>query len=90
MTQLEPARFRFTSADGLSIACVKWSGHHVHGLGEHMGRYAELAETLVHGEFVVYGNDHRGHGLTSRGPTERIHAIFYHRRTKLTRKQAIS
>src|SRR4030095_12961124 len=28
---------------------------------EHMGRYAELAETLVHGEFAVYGNDHRGH-----------------------------
>jgi alpha-beta hydrolase superfamily lysophospholipase len=27
-----------------------------------MGRYAELAETLVHGEFIVYGNDHRGHG----------------------------
>jgi len=98
VTQLEPERFRFTSADGLSIACVKWSGHHavrrvmqiVHGLGEHMGRYAELAETLVHGEFVVYGNDHRGHGLTARGPTERIHVIFYQRRTKLTRKQAIS
>src|SRR5207302_11357161 len=63
-----------TSGDGLSIACVKWSGHHhvrgvvqiAHGLGEHMGRYAELAETLVHGEFVVYGNDHRGHGLTAK------------------------
>ncbi len=74
MTQLEPERFQFTSADGLSIACVKWSGHHhvrgvvqiAHGLGEHMGRYAELAETLVHGEFVVYGNDHRGHGLTAK------------------------
>jgi len=26
----------------------------------------ELAETLVHGEFVVYGNDHRGHGLTAK------------------------
>jgi alpha-beta hydrolase superfamily lysophospholipase len=74
MTQLEPERFQFTSADGLSIACVKWSGHQsvrgvvqiAHGLGEHMGRYAELAETLVHGEFVVYGNDHRGHGLTAK------------------------
>jgi len=50
VTQLEPERFRFTSADGLSIACVKWSGHHavrrviqiVHGLGEHISRYAEL------------------------------------------------
>jgi alpha-beta hydrolase superfamily lysophospholipase len=58
----------------VTIACVKWAGqHHVraviqiaHGLGEHMGRYAELAETLVHGEFVVYGNDHRGHGLTAK------------------------
>src|SRR5262249_21587770 len=74
MPQLEPERFQFTSADGLSIACVKWSGHQnirgvvqiAHGLGEHMGRYAELAETLVYGEFVVYRNDHRGHGLTAR------------------------
>ena len=77
MSQLEPERFQFTRADGLSIACVKWSGHHhvrgvvqiAHGLGEHMGRYAELAEMLVHGEFVVYGNDHRGHGLTAK-PSE--------------------
>src|SRR6266478_5291220 len=69
-----PERFQFTTDDGLSIACVKWGGHHpvrgvvqiAHGLGEHMGRYAELAETLVHGEFVVYGNDHRGHGLTAK------------------------
>jgi len=62
MNQLEPERFQFTSADGLSIACMKWSGHQnicgvvqiAHGLGEHIGRYAELAETLVHGEFVIY------------------------------------
>jgi alpha-beta hydrolase superfamily lysophospholipase len=74
MAHLQPERFQFTSGDGLSIACVKWSGHHdvrgvvqvAHGLGEHMGRYAQLAETLVHGEFVVYGNDHRGHGLTAK------------------------
>jgi alpha-beta hydrolase superfamily lysophospholipase len=68
-----PERFQFKSDDGLSIACVKWSnGHNVrgvvqiaHGLGEHVGRYAELAETLAQAEFVVYGNDHRGHGLTA-------------------------
>src|SRR5256886_12068164 len=72
MTQ--PKRFQFTSTDGLSIACMKWGGHHdvrgvvqiAHGLGEHMGRYAELAEKLVEGEFFVYGNDHRGHGLTAK------------------------
>jgi alpha-beta hydrolase superfamily lysophospholipase len=68
-----PERFQFKSDDGLSIACVKWQGHHqprgviqiAHGLGEHIGRYAELAETLTQAEFVVYGNDHRGHGLTA-------------------------
>ena len=37
-----------------------------HGLGEHIGRYAQLAETLTQAEFVVYGNDHRGHGLTAK------------------------
>src|SRR6266567_6679508 len=66
--------FHFTSTDGLSIACVKWvRPQHVrgvvqiaHGLGEHMGRYAELAETLLEDEFAVYGNDHRGHGLTAK------------------------
>jgi alpha-beta hydrolase superfamily lysophospholipase len=69
-----PERFQFKSDDGLSIAGVKWSGHHeprgivqiAHGLGEHMGRYAQLAETLAQAEFVVYGNDHRGHGLTAK------------------------
>jgi len=74
-TATEPSeRFRFTSADGLSIACVKWSGaqevHGVvqisHGLGEHIGRYGELAKALVREGLVVYGNDHRGHGLTAR------------------------
>ena len=69
-----PERFQFTSGDGLSIACAKWGDHHeprgviqiAHGLGEHIGRYAELADFLVEGEFVVYGNDHRGHGLTAK------------------------
>src|SRR5947208_17100214 len=31
-----------------------------------MGRDGERAETLVEGEVVVYGNDHRGHGLTAK------------------------
>jgi alpha-beta hydrolase superfamily lysophospholipase len=69
-----PERFQFKSKDGLSIACVKWEdGRPVrgviqiaHGLGEHIGRYAELAKVLVEDEFVVYGNDHRGHGLTAK------------------------
>ena len=74
MSQLGPERFNFISDDDLSIACVKWSGQHkirgvvqiAHGLGEHIGRYAKLAEILTRAEFVVYGNDHRGHGLTAK------------------------
>ena len=69
-----PERFSFMSADGLSIACVKWKSRGrtrgivqiAHGFGEHMGRYTELADTLVDHGFAVYGNDHRGHGLTAR------------------------
>ena len=72
MTQ--PQRFQFESTDGLSIACVKWVRPQkvrgviqiAHGLGEHMGRYAQLAEILLEDEFAVYGNDHRGHGLTAK------------------------
>ena len=72
MTQ--PKRFEFEATDGLAIACVKWGGPQnvrgvvqiAHGLGEHIGRYAELAEKLVDADFVVYGNDHRGHGLTAK------------------------
>lgn len=74
MNQIEPERFQFTSADGLSIACARWDSpgpvrgivQIAHGLGEHIGRYTELAETLVHENIVVYGNDHRGHGLTAK------------------------
>src|SRR5207253_6592594 len=69
-----PERVQFTSGYGLSIGCAKWGDHReprgviqiAHGLGEHIGRYAELADLLVEDEFVVYGNDHRGHGLTAK------------------------
>src|SRR6266446_4980305 len=69
-----PERFQFKSDDGLSIACVKWGNHRgvrgvvqiAHGLGEYIGRYGELADILVRDGFVVYGNDHRGHGLTAK------------------------
>jgi len=34
----------------------------VHGLGEHMGRYAEVAQLLNDWGFAVRGYDHQGHG----------------------------
>jgi len=37
----------------------------VHGLGEHMGRHAELADWFVARGYTVAGHDHRGHGRSS-------------------------
>lgn len=65
--------FRFTSSDGLRVACTRWDSrgpvHGVvqiaHGMGEHIGRYAGTIEVLVSAGLTVYGNDHRGHGRTA-------------------------
>jgi alpha-beta hydrolase superfamily lysophospholipase len=66
-------QFRFSSTDGLQIACRRWDGHGpvrgviqiAHGIGEHIQRYGEFIEALVSAGVTVYGNDHRGHGLTA-------------------------
>ncbi|MFP3787266.1 alpha/beta hydrolase, partial [Burkholderia sp. SIMBA_024] len=36
----------------------------LHGVGEHAGRYGVLAKALTDAGFVVYADDHRGHGRT--------------------------
>ena len=66
-------RFRLTSSDGLCIACARWDTRGparavvqiAHGMGEHMGRYADTVDALVAAGLTVYANDHRGHGLTA-------------------------
>jgi len=73
-----PTHFRFTSADGTSIACVRWDSQGAsrgvvqiaHGMGEYIGRYDDLIEALVSAGLTVYGNDHRGHGLTALSPAQ--------------------
>jgi alpha-beta hydrolase superfamily lysophospholipase len=65
-------RFRLTSSDGLCIACARWDSRSparavvqiAHGMGEHMGRYAETISVLIAAGLTVYANDHRGHGLS--------------------------
>src|ERR1700752_1923378 len=65
--------FRFTSAEGTRIACTRWVNRGpiravvqiAHGMGEHIGRYGETIDALTSAGFAVYGNDHRGHGLTA-------------------------
>ncbi|MFT4229334.1 MAG: alpha/beta hydrolase [Microbacterium sp.] len=39
----------------------------LHGVGEHAGRYARVATVLAEAGFVVYADDHRGHGRTGMG-----------------------
>lgn len=42
----------------------------VHGLAEHGGRYARLAEALTAAGYAVYAGDHRGHGRTAQTPAD--------------------
>ena len=68
------AEFRFTSDDGLHIACFRWDSRGpsraviqiAHGMGEQIGRYRETIEFLTSAGLTVYANDHRGHGRTAR------------------------
>jgi len=72
-TPIPTERFRLTSSDGLCIACARWDSRGparavvqiAHGMGEHMGRYADTVDALVAAGLTVYANDHRGHGLSA-------------------------
>jgi alpha-beta hydrolase superfamily lysophospholipase len=72
---MNETQFSFSAADGTSIAGYRWQGEHAravvqiaHGMGEHSGRYRRFAACLVAAGYVVYANDHRGHGRTAGGP----------------------
>ncbi len=65
----------FVATDGENLAVQDWPLEPevrargwvllVHGLGEHAGRYDELAQLLNDWGFVVRGYDHYGHGESS-------------------------
>ena len=73
----EPSRVDFESRDA-TIAAYRWDpeGEPVgiaqvtHGMGEHALRYARLADALNVEGYVVYAQDHRGHGNTARSQDE--------------------
>lgn len=66
--------YSFTSNDGMTeINCTEWipDSREVraiiqisHGIGEHIGRYEELAKFLTERDIAVVGNDCIGHGLS--------------------------
>jgi alpha-beta hydrolase superfamily lysophospholipase len=65
----EPARVDFESRD-VTVAAYRWDPESepraiaqlTHGMGEHALRYSRLAEALTAQGYVVYAQDHRGHG----------------------------
>jgi alpha-beta hydrolase superfamily lysophospholipase len=65
------ASFTFPSADGMQITAYRWdpAAHSIkgavqitHGMGEHALRYGHVAQALTDAGYVVYAQDHRGHG----------------------------
>ena len=72
---LKAESYTFKARDGKEIGYTLWPIDKnepikgvvqiAHGIGEHIGRYEEVAVALNREGFVVYGNDHRGHGLTA-------------------------
>ena len=64
--------FSYTSADGAQIAAYRWDPageprgavQLTHGMGEHARRYEHAARALNEDGFVVYAQDHRGHGAS--------------------------
>jgi alpha-beta hydrolase superfamily lysophospholipase len=70
--------FSYTSADGARIAAyrrdpagepraLRGAIQLTHGMGEHARRYEHVARALNEAGFVVYAQDHRGHGASA-GP----------------------
>lgn len=65
--------FTLERPDGVSLFTYRWLPHAppravvqiVHGLAEHAGRYARLAQALSTKGYAVYANDLRGHGRTA-------------------------
>ena len=66
--------FTFKNQDGIEIFVYKWVPDPgvktkavvqiAHGGAEHAGRYAHVGEALAKAGYVVYADDHRGHGKT--------------------------
>lgn len=67
--------FVFNSGDGTKVFVYNWIPDNnvkakgivqiAHGMAETAARYEEFAEYLTRNGYIVYANDHRGHGKTA-------------------------
>src|ERR1700760_2424848 len=64
--------FTYAAEDGAQIAGYRWDPagepraavQITHGMGEHARRYEHVAQALNDAGYVVYAQDHRGHGAS--------------------------
>ena len=74
---MEKNNLYFSSRNGVNVYFNKWFEEDIrpravvqiaHGMAEHIDRYSDFAKALTAKGFIVYGNDHRGHGKTAGTP----------------------
>jgi alpha-beta hydrolase superfamily lysophospholipase len=73
MATVPISELTYKSADGTQIVAYRWDPENppraavqlTHGMGEHARRYDHVAEALNEAGFVVYAQDHRGHGASA-------------------------
>jgi alpha-beta hydrolase superfamily lysophospholipase len=73
MATVPTSELSYKSADGTKIVAYRWDPEDVpraaiqltHGMGEHARRYEHVAQALNEAGFVVYAQDHRGHGASA-------------------------
>lgn len=68
--------FTFKGEEDLDIYTYKWEGENIknpkavvqisHGMAETAQRYEPFAKELTKNGYIVYINDHRGHGKTAK------------------------
>jgi len=73
-------QFLYEAEDGTKINAYYWFNDQcqtyqgvvqlAHGMAEHILRYEHFSSFLVENGFIVYGNDHRGHGGTIQAPDD--------------------
>ena len=78
--------YRINAGKGCQLYCRSWQGDTeskavlfiVHGLGEHSGRYDELAGVLAKSNIATFAFDHRGHGKSGgkRGHAQSIEQLL--------------
>jgi len=78
--------YHVNAGKGVRLFCTSWQQPSsakavlfiVHGLGEHSGRYEEIAEVLVKKGIACFAFDHRGHGKSGgkRGHAQSIEQLI--------------